>query len=486
MTRWLRKVGDFFESRLELKETLGPLLRHPVPQGVNWWYVFGSATLTLFLVQIVTGALLAMFFTPSADAAYDSLRFLNQEVALGWLLRAVHNVAGSGMIVMVGVHAVQVFLFGAYKYPRELTWLVGVVLLMLTLVMGFSGQVLRWDSSAYWGVGVLAAMMGRVPWIGPALVRIVLGGPYIGGGTLSRFFSLHVFLVPGLILLFVGAHLYLVVKRGISEPPVPGRLHDPDTYDAHYREELERGEPFYPRPFMKDAVFAGLTVLVVVIVAAIVGPQGPGAPPDPSVLAAKPRPDWYFLSLFALLALVPPSLETVIMLALPVVLVVALAVVPFVYRRSERAPRRRPVSVLAVAGLLGAVGVLTWLGEVAPWAPHMLAWSGTPVPEDMVKSRSPLELQGAVVLQQKDCRNCHALEGRGGLKGPSLDGVATRLSKTELIRQVVQGSGEMPAYGKKLSPAEIAAVVAFLQTLEPQTTAAAPARAVAESMPEEE
>ena len=251
--KWSRFIG-WFERRLELKSTIGPLLRHPVPRGVNWWYVFGSATLTFFAVQVVTGVILAAFYVPSAEGAYGSLQNLNDHVTLGWLVRAIHNVSASGMIVMIGVHMTQVFLFGAYKYPRELTWLVGGVLFLLTLVMGFSGQILRWDASAYWGVSVLASMVGRVPWIGPFIIRLVLGGSYIGGDTVTRFFSVHVFIVPAVLIGAVGLHLYLVVKRGISEPPKPGETVDPATYDARYEALLEKGEPFYPRAFWKDGI----------------------------------------------------------------------------------------------------------------------------------------------------------------------------------------------------------------------------------------
>src|SRR5262249_26696093 len=157
--------------RLRLGESLMPMMRHPIPRSaagpMGWWYVFGSASLTLLMLQILTGIALALVYVPTADKAYDSLLYLNYEQPLGWFLRALHNTAASGMVVMVVVHMTQVFLHGAYKYPRELTWLVGVALLVLTLGMAFTGQVLRWDADAYWGVGVGASMAGRVPFLGP-------------------------------------------------------------------------------------------------------------------------------------------------------------------------------------------------------------------------------------------------------------------------------------------------------------------------------
>src|SRR5580704_16934121 len=175
MKRWLRTVGHWFDARLNLRATLLPMMQHPIPRGaagpMGWWYIFGSASLTLLLVQILTGIGLALVYVPSADKAYASLESLNYDQPVGWFLRALHYYAGSGMMVMVLLHMTQVFLHGAFKYPRELTWVVGVFLLLCTLGMMFSGQVLRWDPDAYWGIAVGASMAGRVPVIGPEVVR---------------------------------------------------------------------------------------------------------------------------------------------------------------------------------------------------------------------------------------------------------------------------------------------------------------------------
>ena len=157
----------------------------------------------------------------------------------------------------------------------------GVFLLLCTLGMFFSGQILRWDPDAYWGLAVAGSMAGRVPVAGPQVVRLVLGGPVIGGDSLSRFFTLHVFVIPGSLLALVGIHLWLVLRRGISEPPVPGRGVDPSTYDEHY-EELKRGVPFLGEAMLKDVFFSALTVIIVVGVAALLGPKGPSGPADPT------------------------------------------------------------------------------------------------------------------------------------------------------------------------------------------------------------
>jgi ubiquinol-cytochrome c reductase cytochrome b subunit len=443
---------------------------------MGWWYVFGSASLTLLIVQILTGIGLALVYVPSADKAYDSLLYLNYDQPLGWFLRALHYYAGSGMVVLVLAHATQVFLHGAYKYPRELTWVLGVFLLLCTLGMFFSGQILRWDPDAYWGLAVGGSMAGRVPLIGPWLVRQMLGGPVIGADSLNRFFSLHVFVIPGALLFFLAVHLWLVLKCGISAPPVAGQPVDPKTYEAEYEKQLHVGVPFLGEAMLKDAFFSFVAVIVVVVLAAILGPKGPTGPPDPTLAGANPRPEWPFLWLFALLSLSPAGAETFIILVFPIILIVILFLVPFVSNRGERAPSRRPVAVLSVIVIYTVLGVLTYQGVTAPWSPQMTAWSGEPIPEDMVRPSSPVRLVGAAMFQNKNCRNCHALQGSGGQRGPDLTAVGMRLTRDQLIDQISNGTpggGNMPAYGKQVSPPEMTALVEFLTNLRPRGQLAA-------------
>ncbi len=471
----MRRVLAWCEARLSLRDTVGPMMMHPVPRAIagplGWWYVFGSASMTLLFIQILTGIGLSLVYVPTADQAYESLVYLNYQMPLGWFLRSLHYWSGSAMVFMVVVHAVQVFLHGAYKYPRELNWITGVFLLLLTLGMAFTGQVLRWDADAYWGIGVGASMAGRVPWLGPSIVDLLLGGPIIGADSLSRFFALHVFVIPGLLLGLLAVHLWLVLKRGISAPPVPGQVVDPRTYQQDYEKELHKeGVPFFGEAMLKDALFSSLVVIVIVILAALAGPKGPGALPEPALLGANPKPDWPFWWLFALLSLSPAGAETFIILIMPVVLIGALLLVPFVSNRGERAPSRRPVAVLSVIVILTVISVLTYYGATEPWSPVMGAWSGDAVPEDLVQSSTPLRLQGAVVFQNKQCRNCHALLGVGGRRGPDLSSVGTRLTRDQLIDQISNGTpggGNMPAYGKQMKPAEMSALVEFLVNLRP-------------------
>jgi ubiquinol-cytochrome c reductase cytochrome b subunit len=471
----MKRILAWCEARLSLRDTVGPMLMHPIPRGaagpLGWWYVFGSASMTLLGIQILSGIGLALVYVPTADQAYESLVYLNYVQPLGWFLRSLHYWSGSAMVFMVVVHMVQVFLHGSFKYPRELNWVTGVFLLLLALGMAFSGQVLRWDADAYWGMAVGASMAGRVPILGPYLVDLLLGGPVIGADSLSRFFALHVFVIPGLLLMVLAVHLWLVLKRGISAPPAPGTTVDPQTYAGEYARELRQdGVPFFGDAMLKDALFSSLTVIVVVVLAAVAGPQGPGALPEPALLGANPKPDWPFWWLFALLAMSPAGAETFLILVMPVVLIGALLLVPFISNRGERAPSRRPVAVLSVIVTATGIVVLTYFGFTEPWSPVMGAWSGDAVPVDLVRDRTPLQLQGLVVLQNKQCRNCHALEGVGGRRGPDLSGVGARLTRDQLIVQISNGTpggGNMPAYGKQIKPAEMTALVDFLVTLHP-------------------
>src|SRR5437667_1512017 len=222
--RLIREFGAWLDERLQLGAPIRETMQHPIPRDTaSWFYVFGSAAMTVFGLQLVTGILLALIYVPSAGEAWNSLQILNHQVSLGWFIRALHGWGSNFMLAIVLVHMVQVFLFGAYKFPRELTWIIGVFLLLMTLGMAFTGQVLRFDQDAYWGLGIGASIASRVPIIGPWAVNLMLGGPIIAGATLSRFFALHVFVIPGLLIAFVGVHLIMMLKLGINEWPMPGR-----------------------------------------------------------------------------------------------------------------------------------------------------------------------------------------------------------------------------------------------------------------------
>jgi ubiquinol-cytochrome c reductase cytochrome b subunit len=483
--RWIKSIGEWLDRRLQIGDSIRSAAFHRVPRSsASWWYVFGSAALTVFILQVVTGILLALLYVPSAAEAWNSLQTLNHDITLGWFVRAMHGWGSDFMVALVLIHMVQVFLFGAHKYPREFTWVIGVFLLLMTLGMAFTGQVLRFDQDAYWGLGIGASIMSRAPLIGGWLVNLLLGGPIIAGNTLSRFFTLHVFVIPGLLIGLVSLHLLMVFKLGINEWPMPGRLVRRETYLKEYEELTEKdGVPFVPDAIWKDLIFAGCILLAVALCAVVSGPFGPTGQPDPTIIQTVPRPDFFFLWLYALLSLLPPELETPFLMIAPVIGIGVLLLLPFLSGEGEKSWRRRPIAVLTVLLLAVTLATFTKLASYTPWSPKMNAWSGSPVPERYLKDRSPLERRGALVFQDKQCRNCHMLGGKGGERGPALDAVAVRLTQDQLIRQVLQGRGNMPAYGKNLSPAETTALVAFLTTLHPAGQTPARDASLAGSLP---
>jgi ubiquinol-cytochrome c reductase cytochrome b subunit len=457
----------WLDRRLGFVKPITEAAEHPIPaSSASWWYVFGSAATVILMMQVVTGILLALVYTPTARDAWNSLNFLNHGLTLGWFLRALHGWGSDFMIAIVLIHMTQVFMFGAYKFPRELTWIVGVFLLLLTLGMAFTGQVLRFDQDAYWGLGIGASIMGRVPWIGGWLVHFMLGGPIIGATTFSRFFALHVFIIPGILIALVGVHVWMVLRLGINEWPMPGRLVRRSTYIKEYEAEIHKdGVPFVPDAAWKDVMFSAAIILAIMACAIFFGPIGPSGPPDPTIIQTAPKPDVAFLWIYAIFALAPPQLETALLLIAPVVAICIMLGLPLYAGEGEKHWSRRPVAVLIVCVIAVSIAILTSMGEHPPWSPVMDAWSADPVQPKYLKDRTPLERRGAVVFQQMQCRNCHALDGVGGKRGPELNRVATQMTESELIRQVLQGSGNMPAYGSALSPQETTALVRFLETL---------------------
>jgi menaquinol-cytochrome c reductase cytochrome b subunit len=210
---------DWLEERSGLVGGLRYFLFRKVPGDTSWWHTLGSATLTAFLVQLGTGVILAMYYKPDPNSAYESVQHINNDVTLGWLVRGMHRWGASVFIILIFFHMARVFLFGAYKYPRELNWIVGVLLLPLALLEGFSGYLLPYDQTAYWATVVGININGTAPFLGPFLASFLRSGSEIGADTLARFYSLHMLLLPGAIIGLIGLHLYLVVRLGVSSPP---------------------------------------------------------------------------------------------------------------------------------------------------------------------------------------------------------------------------------------------------------------------------
>ncbi|MDE3193296.1 MAG: cytochrome b N-terminal domain-containing protein [Chloroflexota bacterium] len=463
----MRRLLRWLNERLELQDSLVPLVDHPVPRElgsrVGWFYVFGSVTLALFIVQVVTGVALAMTYVPAPISAYDSLRFITDDAVLGRLVRGIHYWGAAAMVILVLVHMTQVFLFGAHRYPRELNWMSGSILLLLTLAMAFTGQLLRWDQDAYWAVVVAAEQVGRVPLIGDLMAHVVVAGNDVGGATLTRFFATHVFLIPALIFGLIGVHLYLVVKRGISEPPKPGQGVDRATYKERYEAVLAQGIPFYPEVVWRDVVVAFGAVAIVVALAATVGPVALGQPPDPTVILADPRPDWYFLGYFALLALIPPDAETVVIVLLPLLAFAFLFLLPLARPFGERHWSRRPGAVAVVAIPFIAYVALIVAGEQSPWSPILTRTAS--LPPAVTAGLDAQQRRGADLFLSKGCWSCHMIDGSGGRKGPDLSRIAARQSPDRIVQRILSGGGgNMPSYAATISPQDLADLTAFLET----------------------
>lgn len=459
---YLKKFYKFLDDRLGIQDALNATALHRVPASSGRWsYVFGSATLACLVVQVVTGVALAMLYQPSSETAYESLQWISNSAPLGAWLRGLHYFGASGMVVMMVIHMIRVYLMAAYKFPREMSWITGVVLLGLTVSMAFTGQLLRWDDVGVWSTYVAAEQMGRIPLVGKFVAYLLIGGETVGGHTLSRFFAYHVFLLPGILFAILGVHLYLVLRHGISEPPEVGRCVDPETEREKYEKVIEEtGVPFFPDAAWRDIVFALLVIAVLSGLALMVGAPELGGPPDPTKIDVVPGPDWYLVWIFALYALMPPGIEDYVIVGGPLVGVVILLAIPFLAPKGERHVLRRPWAAIGVVLSIGIVTALTYVGFKAPWSPN---FNAEPLPSTaLVEASDENLLKGLDLFNTKGCLYCHDISGHGGHRGPNLTTLGKRISKDEAIVRIVNGGEFMPAYGGSLSKDEIEQLADFL------------------------
>lgn len=472
--RVLKNLWAWFDEITGLSRAVGPILVHPVPptSRIGWLYVFGSATLIAFAMQIVTGTALASAYVTSSGQAYDSLHFITSQ-PIGRFVRGLHAFGASAMIVLIGIHAIRVYLMGAYKYPRQMNWLTGAGLLLFTLGMAFTGQLLRWDQIGVWTAVIAAEQAGRAPIIGNWLGHFLLAGDTVGGATLSRFFAAHVFFIPALVFAFLGAHLYLVIYNGISEPPRAGRPVDPKTYRHWYGQMLHRvGVPFWPDAAWRDAAFGLVVILAIGVLAWTLGPPEIGRPPDPTIIDASPRPDWYFMWYFALLSLIPRWAEDYVILFGPLLFGAALILLPLAAPAGERSPLRRPWAIAIVASIVFVIGHYWSVGIVAPWSPR---FTTKPLAADVVGPVSAEAAQGAALFYSKGCQYCHLVAGRGGIRGPDLTYAGDRMTPEQVRTRIYSGAANMPSYTAILKPDEVDALVAFVKTRTRWPAAATPA-----------
>ncbi len=457
MKKTLKKIWHWLDDRCGFSEAIKPLKTHLVPPGTGWNYVWGSATLFCFIVQILTGIALAFLYQPSVDAAYDSMQYIENKALMGSFIRGLHNFGANGMVVLMGIHMIRVYLTAAYKYPREMSWISGVFLLVLTITMAMTGQLLRWDSSSIWVSVLVAETTGRIPLIGDEIAYFFIGSTTLNGLTLSRFFAMHTFLFPALLFAIIGFHLYQVFRNGISEPPKPGRKVDPKNYRKWYQDLLDKkGVPFLPDVIWRDVVFSAGVLVTIILLAWFVGAPGLTKPADPTTLITEPEPDWYVAWIYAIFATMNRHLEPYFLFFGPLLGLVLLFSIPFLARGGERSPLRRPWAVAGVIFTVGAIGSLTYIGIKAPWVPEfqyepVSVYQNNPDADPQVK-------RGEQIFNEMKCLYCHKIGDKGGEKGPSLSQVQNRLDQQQILIQITNGNEDMPAYAGSLTDSELQAL----------------------------
>jgi ubiquinol-cytochrome c reductase cytochrome b subunit len=386
-------VREWLEERTGLPSALQHFLDEDIPASAGWPHVLGSAALFAFLIQAVTGILLALNYGPTPSEAHSSIRYIMTELTAGPMIRGLHHWGASCMIVVVVLHMIQVFIWGAYKKPREATWIAGCVLLLLTMAFGLTGYLLPWDNKAYWGTTVTARIMGLAPGAGPYVQRLLgAENDTIGRVAFARFYSAHVIVLPLVILLVVGLHLYLVRRHGVT--PSPADAEKPT-------------KKFYPEQMFKDTVAMCAYVIVLVLFANF-AKLGLGSMADPTDTRYNPRPEWYFLFLFQTLKLFPGSLEVLGAVVLPNLGIVALFLVPFFDRGRAIRVRQRTVAiaitVFAAIGWAGLTERALATTEVSMEDPD----AGLRPPQPW-RELPPEQLAAVGYFERDNCGQCHVL-----------------------------------------------------------------------------
>lgn len=465
MKRAVRQAITWLDQRTGIETAVRRFLFEEIPASSGWPHVFGSVVLFLFLIQVLTGILLAFNYAPTPGDAYNSLNYIIREVTAGRMIQSLHHWGASVMVIVVVLHMAQVLLYGAYKKPRETTWMVGVVLLLLTLGFGLTGYLLPWDNRAYWGTVVTTKIAAQAPIIGAYLERLMGAENGVGAVTFARFYSLHVLLFPGVTGILIAIHVYLVRRHGIT--PATGESRPP--------------RKFYPEQAFKDAVavFVAFTFLFGMAVLAKV-PLDRLA--DPTDTTAVPRPEWYFLFLFQILKFFQGTLEPVGSVLLPTAAILFLFALPFIDRGQPRTLRERRLAAAAVAA-----GVVSWTALTA--AAVVTTPKATTAPIALPSTRdwtrlSPEELAGVGYFRQEQCGTCHNLVDGEPKPGPNLAAVTPRKPADWMIAhfknpsQVIPGSNMPPIH---LADAQLNALSSFLLRLTPENAVSvsdAPAAAV--------
>jgi len=415
MTAAIRRSISWLDQRTGIDTALRRFLFEDIPGSAGWAQIFGSVALFLFLTQAFTGVLLAFNYAPTPGEAYASLLYIVRKVTAGRMIHGLHHWGASLMIIVVFIHMAQVFIYGAYKRPRETTWIAGAALLLLTLAFGLTGYLLPWDNRAYWGTMVTTRIIGSAPLAGPLLLRLLGAENGIGVVTFSRFYTLHTILLPSVAVALIALHVYLVRRHGIT----PARL------------ETKPAQKFYPKQAFRDtvAIFACFALL---FAAAALFEVPLERLADPTDTTYVPRPEWYFLFLFQLLKLFQGSLEPVGTIVLPTLAVVALFAIPFIDRTQIDKTRRRIMTIGTVAVAFTMWGALTAAAVLSspPGSSTLLAtaqasqWAQLPAEQ----------IAGLGYFQSAHCDSCHNLLGGEPKPGPNLTTAEVHHARPWLIQ----------------------------------------------------
>lgn len=441
----------YLKDRFGYNSYIKTFLDKPVGADVNWFFTFGSLCLFLFFVQAATGIVLAFYYVPSPDHAYQSVDYVIKEVPFGRLVHGIHHWTASFMIVAVFAHMLRVYFYGAYKSPREMTWVTGVLLFVVTLAFGFTGYLLPWDQKAYWATVVGTSVPKGIPVIGDFIVRLLRGGDEVSALTLSRFYSIHMLVLPTFILALIAVHIYLI------------RIHD---IAGHWNENDPRKKvkhSFFPDHFLKDITVALVVFAVILLVAIFVEPKREeiAGTFDPNYI---PRPEWYFMWLFKLLTYFSGKAETIANLAIPIGGAILLLLLPFLSKTPLRSPADRPLAT--------AIGVMCIVGLV--YASAMGIADSKPYGQVIVvpdRKLTPVEWLGIKSWVEKDCAYCHSVKGRGGRReGPDLSNVIARDRTKDWLKKFIKDPKSvsrwniMPKYD--LTDQELEALAQYVLSLD--------------------
>ncbi len=457
----MRRIQRWLDERLRVTPLVTAFVDRKVPGNIGWFHTLGSATLFLIIVQVATGIALSMSYVPSPDHAYQSVLYIDQ-TPLGGIVRGIHHWSAGFLVLLIGLHTLRVFVWGAHRYPRELSWLIGVGLFFVVLGFAFTGYLLPWDQKAYWATVVGTNIAGSAPIIGGSVLEFLRGGEQLGAVALTRFYGVHVWVLPASLAILVAVHLFGVIRQGIAASPRRHPILEPDpslsrreNYEREYAAEKQAGKPFWDS-LLKDGAVA-LVLMVVVLVLAIWRGASLESIADPNSITYVPRPEWYFLDMFQLLWYFTGSLEPLLIFTVFTGAMALFVLVPFLDRGQERHPRRRPIAMgLAAAVVVGVIG-LTYMGATGTPA------GGVAIPA--TEGMNEAQLAGLKVFNDEGCTACHQIHGVGGHTGPDLSRAGFRWEPVDIKRQILTPKDEkMPAYDK-LSPESLDALMTYLLSL---------------------